>query len=318
MAISAPLARALARIGRSRAPYSLCALAEPLADSGRGGRWRHVVRGAARCDREAAAAEIVFLHRHRLEAVARQQREQCRFGEVADVLLPQDREVARRRAGCEIRHVDEQQPIVAERDLHAVEKVLEIDDVLQHLARDDEVELAGLCDRVVTQRRADHVGIDLDAALAGDLARHQVGLDAHQNFRATFAKPVHEQAVVASDLEHGLMAREFRDGIELVDLVRLRLPAAEIVVELPVQNVGIDRLDDLGQAARATRQHLERIPVVLFVAAVPKPMRNRHLSEVDDRAQIGRMAEAAMIGHGFGSVQEKRGNIDAPGDTRRS
>ncbi|MGY3468223.1 hypothetical protein ACVW0I_005094 [Bradyrhizobium sp. LM6.11] len=105
---------------------------------------------------------------------------------------------------------------------------------------------------------------------------------------------------------------------ELVDLVRLRLPAAEIVVELPVQNVGIDRLDDLGQAARATRQHLERIPVVLFVAAVPKPMRNRHLSEVDDRAQIGRMAEAAMIGHGFGSVQEKRGNIDAPGDTRRS
>src|SRR5438552_163475 len=82
---------------------------------------------------------------------ARQQRQQRRFGEVADVLLPQDREVARRRAGCEIRHVDEQQPVVAQRDLHAVEKVLEVDDVLQHLARDDEVELAGLGDRVVTQ-----------------------------------------------------------------------------------------------------------------------------------------------------------------------
>ncbi|MCG2639682.1 hypothetical protein L6639_10880 [Bradyrhizobium sp. WYCCWR 12678] len=34
-------------------------------------------------------------------------------------------------------------------------------------------------------------------------------------------------------------------------MVRLRLPAAEIVVELPIQNVGVDRSDDLGQAAIA-------------------------------------------------------------------
>src|SRR3954470_1604114 len=71
---------------------------EFLADAGRRGGGRHVVRGAPRCEREGAASEIVFLHRARLEAVARQQRQQRRLSEVADVLLPQDREVARRRA----------------------------------------------------------------------------------------------------------------------------------------------------------------------------------------------------------------------------
>src|SRR3954469_331365 len=69
-----------------------CALAEPLADARRRGRGRNVARRTSRCDREAAAAEIVLLHRDRFEAVARQQREQRRLGEVADVLLPQDRE----------------------------------------------------------------------------------------------------------------------------------------------------------------------------------------------------------------------------------
>ncbi|MHC2859013.1 hypothetical protein ACVIYH_000091 [Bradyrhizobium diazoefficiens] len=188
-------------------------------------------------------------------------------------------------------------PSSSERDLHAIEKVLEIDNVLQHLARDDEIEFAGLRHGVVTHRRADHVGIDLDAALAGDLARHRVGLHADQNLRAALAKLVHEQAVVAADLEHGLMLREFRDGIELVDLVRLRLPAAEIVVELAIQDVGIDRLDDLRQTAIAAGEHLERIPFLLLVPAVPEPMRNRHLPEVDDRSKVGRMAEAAMVGH---------------------
>ena len=218
------------------------------------------------------------------------------------MLLPEDGEVACRRPGSEIRHVDEQQPGLAQCDLHAVEEVLEIDDVLQHLARDHEVELAGLGDSVMTQRRADHVGVNLDAALSRDLARHRVGLHAHQNLRAAFAQLVHEQAVVASDLEHGLMLREFRDGIELVRLVRLRLPAAEIVIELAIQDVRIDRLDDLRQAALAACQHLERIALLLLVSAVPKPMRNRHQAEVDDRSQVGRMAKAAMVGHGFSHV----------------
>jgi hypothetical protein len=31
-------------------------------------------------------------------------------------------------------------------------------------------------------------------------------------------------------------------------------------------------------------------------------MGNRHLAEIDDRPQIGRMAEAAMIGHGLDSL----------------
>lgn len=172
-------------------------------------------------------------------------------------------------------------------------------------ARYDEIELAGLSDGVVSHLRAEHVGIDLDAALAGDLARHRIGLDADHDLGAALAQLVHEQAVVASDLEHGLMLREFRDGVELVRLMRLRLPAAEIVVELPVQNVGIDRLDDLRQSAIAASQHLERISFILLVSAVPKPMRDRHQSEVDDRTQVGRMAKAAMIGHGFNSLQEQ-------------
>src|SRR6185437_14575394 len=114
------------------------------------------------------------------------------------------------------------------------------------------------------------------------LAGHRVWFNADQNFGTAFAEPFHEEAVVAADLEHGMRLRECPDRVELVGLMWLRLPAAEIVVELAIENIRVDRLHNLGQAAIGARHYFERKPLLRFIPAAQQAMGNRHLAEIDD------------------------------------
>src|ERR1700742_5152258 len=93
------------------------------------------------------------------------------------------------------------------------------------------------------------------------------------------------------------MLGELPDCIEFIRLMRFRLPTAEIVIELPIENIRIDRLRDLRQAATAAGEHFERKPLFRFILAAQQAMRDWHLSEINDGSQVGRMAEAAIAGH---------------------
>src|SRR6266576_1724042 len=94
--------------------------------------------------------------------------------------------------------------------------------------------------------------------------------------------------------------------------MRLRLPAAEIIVELAVENIRVDRLHDLGKTTTTAAQNLEWKPFLLLILAVQKAVRDRHLAEIDDRPQIGRMAEAAMIRHGWTRFRSWFGESTGP------
>ena len=56
----------------------------------------------------------------------------------------------------------------------------------------------------------------------------------------------------------------------------------------------------LFRSAIAARQNFERKPFLRLIPAAQQAVGDRHLAEIDDWSQLGRMAEAAMIGHGAG------------------
>jgi hypothetical protein len=91
--------------------------------------------------------------------------------------------------------------------------------------------------------------------------------------------------------------RELANRVEFVGLMWLRFPAAEIIIESPIENLGIDRPYDLRKAALGAGEYLERKSLLGLISRAQEAVCDWHVTEIDDRSQISRVAEAAMVRH---------------------
>jgi hypothetical protein len=104
---------------------------------------------------------------------------------------------------------------------------------------------------------------------------------------------VHEESFIAADLEDLARADVCEDGIDLIRPVRLSLPRAEVVIVIPIEKFGIDRLAYLSQATNAAERELKTEPLLFRIATEQEAVENRNCSGVENVNEIETMAETA-------------------------
>ncbi len=230
------------------------------------------------------------------------------------MLFPHRRTVADKQAGLEVGHVQKQHAVLFQKPVDAGYEVVQVGDVLNHLARQDKVEQPVFGDDLVADALVDPGFIDAKPLVASHAPGHGVGFDADTDGDSPVRQRLQEGAVVAAEF-NGVCKRPLgHDGVDFVFQVGFRLPGAEVVIEVRIEDFRVDGVEPLDQPAVAAEMQRHGIGVFGFVPAFQQPVGNGPAVEVDHRLQVRSLAKAAGVGHGCFITFRcwRRGNLLRP------